>query len=208
MSGFEEEHFVPASRLAAITGLLHMPTGARGQKNERIRSQGMYSTSAIPSSVRSFCLRRRYFIHGSRSTRGSYTVSGKLASYGDHHVITKKKAEARAMLRVACKGVSKDDFWKLHGALKGLGFKVTVRNPSPVAFDAKAVAELFARVANTAIAGYAVKKVIDAAQKLVIAYIKFKFMTSSATGQRRTVTLYGARGEVFEYKDKKIKKEK
>ncbi len=55
------------------------------------------------------------------------------------------------------------------------------------------------------LAVYAGNKAIDAAKELFVAYIRFKFMTPPENGQRREITLYGAKGEIYRFKDKKKK---
>jgi hypothetical protein len=121
-------------------------------------------------------------------------------------VITKKemKAEKRSRFRLVCKGLSKEEFSGVYTTFKNhFGCKVVLRNPFPPEFDPKAVHEIIAHVTGNVVGMYATKKVIDAAKELFVAYMKFKFMSSSKDGQPRQVALYSADGKLFEYKDKR-----
>lgn len=128
------------------------------------------------------------------------------------HVVTKKerKAEARSQFRLVCRGVSKAEFSGLHRAFNTeFGCKTALRNPFPSGFDAKAVHEIIAHVTGSAIGGYAVKKVVDAAEELFVAFVKYKFMTPSEDGHVRRVQLYGPNDKaLYEFKDKRKKPKK
>ena len=127
-------------------------------------------------------------------------------------VVTKKKrkAEARSQFRLVCRGVSKAEFSGFYRAFKNeFGCKAVLRNPFPPAFDAKAVHEIIAHVTGSAIGGYATKKFVDAAKELLVAFVKYKFLTPSEDGHVRHVQLYGPNDKVlYEFKDqrKKLKK--
>jgi hypothetical protein len=114
-----------------------------------------------------------------------------------------KKARRRAQFAIACKGVSKDEFADLRRALtEQFGCRVTLRNPVVPQFDANTVHHIIAHVTDNVIGGYAVKKVIDAAEELFVAYIKFKFLTSPDAGKSRRVVVSAPSGEVYRFKDK------
>ena len=128
------------------------------------------------------------------------------------HVVTKKerKAEARSQFRLVCRGVSKVEFSSLCRALKNeFGCKVVLRNPFSPGFDAKTIHEIIAHVTGSAVGGYAIKKVVDTAQELFVAFVKYKLLTPSEDGQIRRVQLYGPNDKVlYEFKDKKEKPRK
>jgi hypothetical protein len=121
-------------------------------------------------------------------------------------IVTKEErnAAARSQFRLICKGVSKEEFSDLYRVLKKeFGCKVAFRNPFPPGFDAKAVHEIIAHVTGSAIGGYAAKKVVDAAQELFVAYMKYKFLTAPGEGQVRHVELYGPNSKLlYEFTDK------
>jgi hypothetical protein len=123
------------------------------------------------------------------------------------HVITKKeqKAAARCQFRAVCRGVSKAEFSGLYRAFNSVfGCKTALRNPFPSEFDAKAVHGILAYVTGTAVGGYAIKKVVDAAQELFVSFVKYRFMTPSQDGHVRRVQLYCPNGkELHEFKDKR-----
>src|ERR1039458_8433601 len=127
-------------------------------------------------------------------------------------VLTKKerKAAARSQFRVLCRGVSKAEFSGLYRAFKTeFGCKTVLRNPFPSEFDTKAAHEIIAHVTGSAIGGYAIKKAVDAAQELFVAFVKYKFMTPSEDGHVRRVQLYGPNNkELYEFKDKREKPKK
>ena len=128
------------------------------------------------------------------------------------HVVTKKerKAQARSQFRLVCRGLSKGEFSGLYRAFKTeFGCKTVLRNPFPPEFDAKAVHEIIAHVTGSAIGGYAIKKVVDTAQELFVAFVKYKLLTPSEDGQIRRVQLYGPNNKVlYEFKDKPKKPKK
>jgi hypothetical protein len=127
------------------------------------------------------------------------------------HIVTKKeqKAERKATFRIICKGLSKEEFGSLYRVFsKEFACDAALRNPFPPGFDAKAVHEIIMHVTGTAVGGYATKKVIDAAHELFVTYMKFKFITVPKNGQVREITLYGAKGELHRFKDKKQKKQR
>jgi len=125
------------------------------------------------------------------------------------HIVTKKerKAEAKAQFRLVCRGVSQTEFSGFYHALKHeVGCKAVYCNPFPSGFDAKAVHEIIAHVTGSAIGGYAVKKAVDAAKELFVAFVKYKLLTPSQDGHIRHVVLYGPSDKVlYEFKDKRKK---
>jgi hypothetical protein len=124
-------------------------------------------------------------------------------------IITKeeKRAEAKAKLRVVCKGLTPSEFTSIERLLKDdLGCKTLRRNPFVPQFDAKAVHEIIAFVKGNAIALYASKKAIDAAFDVLKAYVKFRLTQPPSDGQKRQITIYDGSGNVYEGKDKKRKK--
>ena len=78
------------------------------------------------------------------------------------------KAEERAEFTIRCKGVSQDEFDELRRALSDqFDCKVALKNPFVPQFDVNNVHEIIAHVTGSAIGGYAAKKVVDAAEKLI-----------------------------------------
>jgi hypothetical protein len=128
------------------------------------------------------------------------------------HVITKRerKVAARSEFRLVCRGLSKGEFSALYRAFKTeFGCKTVLRNPFPPEFDAKAVHEIIAHVTGSAVGGYAIKKVVDAAQELFVAFVKYKLMTPSEDGHARRVQLYGPNNEeLYQFKEKREKPKK
>jgi hypothetical protein len=128
------------------------------------------------------------------------------------HVITKKerKAAARSQFRLVCGGLSKAEFSALYRAFNTeFGCKTVLRTPFAPEFDAKAIHEIIAHVTGRAIGGYAIKKVVDAAQELFVAFVKYKLMTPSEDGHARRLQLYGPNDKVlYEFKDQKKKPKK
>ena len=127
-------------------------------------------------------------------------------------VVTKKerKAAARSQFRLVCRGLSKAEFSTLYRVFNTeFGCKTVLRNPFPTEFNAKAVHEIITHVTGTEIGGYAIKKVVDAAQELLVAFVKYKFMTPSEDGSARRVQLFGPNNkELYEFKDKREKPKK
>lgn len=127
-------------------------------------------------------------------------------------IVTKKerKAAARSQFRLVCMGLSKAEFSGIYHVFKTeFGCKTVLRNPLPLDFDAKAVHEIIAHVMGSAIGGYAIKKVVDVAQELFIAFVKYKLMTPPEDGHAHRVQLYGPNNEVlYEFKDKRAKPKK
>jgi len=124
------------------------------------------------------------------------------------HIITKQELEAkrRSEFRFVCTGLSKKEMASLYRTLKQqFGFKVWLRNPFPPEFDAKAVHELTAWVMGSAVGGYAMKKAIDAAQELLVAYLKFKMLGDPQNEAGAEVVLYLPDGSTRKFKAKRGK---
>jgi hypothetical protein len=83
-----------------------------------------------------------------------------------------------------------------------VGCKITRRNPFPPQFDVKTVHEIIAQVTGGALGVYATKKVIDAATKLTVMYLKFKFMTLPKVEHSRQMTVTTPKKKVYKIKDK------
>jgi hypothetical protein len=137
---------------------------------------------------------------GLANGRGRSYKKGRMA-----YVVTQKemRAQRRAQFAIVCKGVSKEEFADLRRALtEQFGCRVTLRNPVVPQFDASTVHQVIAHVTGNVIGGYAVKKVIDAVEELLVAYIKFKLLTSPDAGKPRQVVVSAPSGEVYKFKDK------
>lgn len=87
-----------------------------------------------------------------------------------------------------------------------VGCKIARRNPFSPHFDANTVHEIIAHVTGGAIGAYATKKVVDAATKLAVMYLKFKFMTLLTVEHSRQVTVTTSKRKVHKIKDKGNKK--
>lgn len=99
-------------------------------------------------------------------------------------------------LSVVCKGLTRDEFVGIYTRVqRELGARVAIRNPTPPAFDLKAVHEFVARFSPEIVLalGYSAKKAYDKIADVLAEIAKQRL--DDREKRRRSVTIYGPDGK-------------